>query len=76
MTHDENGRIKLTWHQVVTILGFILAVGAAWYDMRAQIAGVKNDISAMRVELAFRVQQDEARHVWYESRLDHLDRRR
>lgn len=82
MTTDPNGTIKLSWTQVVTILGMILALAAAWYDMRSQMAGVRTEIAGMRVELALRVMVADREHLRFEQhddrqdgRLDRLERR-
>jgi hypothetical protein len=71
-----NGRIRISWQQAATLIGFFLAIAGAWYDMRAQVAGVRSDINGMRVELAMRVQRADSDHSKFDQRLDRLEARR
>ena len=76
VTKDDNGRIKLSWKEAGTIVGVLLALAAAWYDMRSQIAGVRAEVAGMRTELAFRVERADQDHAGYDTRLDRLESRR
>jgi len=75
MTTEVNGRIKLTWQQATAIVGFFLAIAAAWYDMREQVAGVRSEVASMRTELGVRVQKADADHVIFDRRIDRLEQR-
>ena len=76
MSGESNGRIKLSWGQIAWSISLLVALGAAWYDMRESVAGVRTEITAMRTELGIRVQKADREHDSYERRLDRLEGRR
>lgn len=43
---NDNGRVKLTWPQVVWIIGTIVMLVSGWADIRAQIGSVRQEIAA------------------------------
>lgn len=51
--HGSEGRIRLTFGQVVTIIGLLMSVGAAWLDLRIQVTRAE----AERVEQAKRTEE-------------------
>lgn len=53
---DDNGRIKLTWPQVVWGISLLAAILGSWYDTRGQVA-------LLRQEAGLRFQQSDAEHT-------------
>jgi hypothetical protein len=53
---ETNGRIRLSWPQIVWATATLAAVVGAWADMRSQMA-------LLRQEMGLRVQQSEADHA-------------
>lgn len=55
----DNGRVRLSWGQIVWAVATLAAVLGSWYDTRTQIALV-------RAELAIRVQaaEQENGRIW------------
>jgi len=84
---NGNGKIKLSWGQIVWGIAMLMALAASWYDMRSQIASVRYDnslqlsnlraeVSALRVELAFRSQVIDQSTGNLDRRVDRLEGRR
>lgn len=56
MSGDENGRVRLSWAQIVWAVATLAAIIGSWYDTRTQIDLVRN-------ELKIRTEQRDQEHV-------------
>ena len=61
---DSNGNtIHLPWPVLMWGIAMLVAVLAAWADMRAQTVANRFEIQALRGELAYRVQRADEEHA-------------
>lgn len=52
MSDNNGGLIRLSWQQVVFIVGLAFALVAAWYDLRGQVASARAEIAVVRSDVA------------------------
>jgi len=69
-----NNRVKLPWPVLAWGVAMLVAVLAAWADMRVKMEAHGASLENMRMELAIRVQKATEDHKKIDERLDRLER--